>query len=306
VSFSTAKYFDTRETPLRFNQKSAWLGLHKGLGLVMWGCAMLVTGGTLGLILLWQAGSQDPLLPWLEPYRSILLLIGVLTLALTGLLSYGLILIGQWRCLMNAPQQPNTREFLHVCLYSILLALILNVMGVCLDGSRTYAALQRGGVDLATFDAGSTGNLLQAGAAGLGLFSSLLFSQFLRNVARCFNARNQMGRVDTNLAFVALLLGGSIGTLFWSYRAAFRPEVLPWLLGGWLACVVWHLVLVSGVRGCVAEGLSGCLEVELPGRVEGKPCEPPAPKPKHTPARVLGVKALQTLSGLRRLAKKAN
>jgi hypothetical protein len=302
VDISTAKYCkETRETPLQFNQKTNWQGISTGLSLVVWGYGILVAGATLGLALLWHVAAKVPLFPWLAPSpenRGLFVLLSVLVLGLTAVLSYGLVLTGLWRCLMNASQQQKSKKFVFVCLNTLLLAAILNVAGVCLDGGRTYTALHRGGEELATFDACSAGNLLHAGGLALGLFSSLIFSQFLRNVAGCFRARSEIQSVDMNLAFVGLMLGGSVGTMFWAYRLAFRPEILPWILGVWLACVVWHLVLVSGVRGCVVDGLRGCVEDGLR--------DLPAPQPEPAPLSLPGAITLHTLSGLRRLANKAN
>jgi len=305
VQFTTAQYIKDapQETPLQFNQKTAWQGINTGLGMVVWGYGILVAGGGLGLALLWWVSGTGPLQSLLghsQDHRAILLPLGVAILGLTALLSYGLVLTGQLRCLWDAPQQPNSRGFLLISLTAFFFSLLLNVSGVCLDGARTYAALQQGGAELATFDACSPGNLVLAGAAGLVLFSSLLFSQFLRNVSSCFEDRAQMRSVDTNLAFVGLLLGGSVGVMFCAYRFAFRAEVLPWVIGGWLVCIVWHLLLVSGVRQGIEEGLRGCVEDSLCG------LEPPPLLPVPEPRSLPGSIAMNTLSGLRRLASKGN
>jgi hypothetical protein len=134
------------------------------------------------------------------------------------------------------------------------------------------------------------GNLAQLGSAVVGLFASLVFSQFLRNVASCFNDRARVRNVDLNLALVGLLLGGSAGTLVWVHRLASKAEVLPWLVGGWLLCFAWHLWLVHSVRRGVADGLR---------RQPGVAVIP-------VPHRAAGAMALHSLSGLRRLAARAD
>ena len=119
-------------------------------------------------------------------------------------------------------------------------------------------------------------------------YSSLVFSQFLRNVASCFNDRARVRSVDFNLAFVGLLLGGSVGTVFCVHRIASKTELLPWLAGGWLLCFAWHLWLVKSVRRCVDDGLGA----------------DPGPRVLPRPKGLSGVRVVRTLSGLRRLAQK--
>jgi hypothetical protein len=116
-------------------------------------------------------------------------------------------------------------------------------------------------------DPWSAGNLLQLVSAGLGLFGSLVFNQFLRSVAICFQDRGRVRSVDLNLGFMGLLLGGSIGTLFFVKRVSFRTEFFPWLVTGWLLCFIWHLYLVHSAYRCVDEGLlrsSGVNALGLP------------------------------------------
>src|SRR5262249_32261999 len=148
---------------------------------------------------------------------------------------------------------------MYVCINCVLIGSLLNVVGVYLDGGQTYAALQQGVRGLDQIDLLSPGNLLQLISGALGLFGSLVFSQFLRNVASCFDDRSRVGSVDLNLGFVGLLLGSSIGTLFLVPRLAPRGELLPWLAGGWLVCFAWHLWLVRSVRRCVEDGLERSL-----------------------------------------------
>jgi hypothetical protein len=74
------------------------------------------------------------------------------------------------------------------------------------------------------------------------------------------------------------------------HRLASKAEMLPWLLGGWLLCFAWHLWLVNSVRRGVDDGLRREVSVSvLPD--------------SH---RAAGSLALHSLSGLRRLANKAD
>jgi hypothetical protein len=294
MSLTTAKYLpDGGDTPLQFNVESGWQEICRGLGHVVWGYAVLVGGCLLGAGLLWLALDGRLITTWagatVQDRQSVLAL-GVLTLGLTAFVSYGMVLTGQWRCLMYAPERQSAKELMYLCLNCVFLASGLNVLGVILDGGRSYAALRDGWEGVERIDLWSAGNLAQLGSAGLGLFASLVFSQFLRNVASCFHDRARVRSVDLNLALMGLLLGGSAGTLFWAHRQALKTEMLPWLVGGWLLCFAWHLWLVNSVRRGVADGLGG------------RPALTVLPAPHRTAGGV----ALHSLSGLRRLANQAD
>jgi hypothetical protein len=292
VSLTTVKYLqDAGDTPWQFNAETGWREISRGLGHVVRGYAVLVGGSVLGAGLLWLALDGGLVTTWAgatERDRENVLALGVLTLGLTALLSYGLVLAGQWRCLMYAPERQNAKELMYICLYCVFLASALNVLGVILDAGGSYAALQQGWEGVERIDGWSAGNLAQLGSAGLGLFASLVFSQFLRNVASCFNDRARVRSVDLNLALVGLLLGGSGGTLFLVHRLASKAEMLPWLVGGWLLCFAWHLWLVNSVRRGVDEALRRHAAVAV----------------LPAPHRAAGSLALHSLSGLRRLANK--
>jgi hypothetical protein len=292
VGLATAKYFkDGAEAPFELEVESGWVQVSKGLGLVAHGYGILVVGGVIGPLLIWlslDTGLSPDGLPSAREDRDRLLLLGMVTVGLTALLSYGLVLAGQWRCLRYAPEGHSTKQVMYVCLFTVFLALALNLIGAWADGGRTYAALQGGWDEVARLDSRSPGILLQAGSAGLGLFGSLAFSLFLRNLAGCFHDRLAVRSLDLNLALVGVLLGGSLGTAFWVNRLALRAELLPWLVGGWLFCFAWHLALVKCVRRCVDDG------VRRSPQLRG------IPAPKSGPGGV----AMNSLSGLRRLGQK--
>jgi hypothetical protein len=294
MSLTTDKYLQgAGDTPSQFNGESGWQEISRGLGLVVWGYAVLVGGGLLGAGLIWVALDDRLSTGWAgatEQDRESALALGTLTLGLTALLSYGLVLAGQWRCLMYAPDRQHAKELMYLCLNCVFLASGLNVVGVILDGTRSYAALQQGWEGVDGIDWWRAGNLAQLGSAVVGLFASLVFSQFLRNVASCFNDRARVRNVDLNLALVGLLLGGSAGTLVWVHRVTSKAEMLPWLVGGWLLCFAWHLWLVHSVRRGVADGLR----------------RQPAFAVILAPDQAVGGMALHSLSGLRRLANKAD
>jgi hypothetical protein len=268
--------------PLPYHGGPGWRQIRVGLHLVAGGYGVLILGGSAGAALVWAAlcnpgGGPDG--------HYLLPLFAAMTLVLTAVFSYGLVLAGQWRCLMYAPPRGSAKELIYVCFHCVLLCSCLNAVGAYLDGGKTYAALQRGWGEVEALDLWSAGNLMQLASILLGVVGSLVFSQFLRNVADCFNDRRRVRAVDLNLLFMGLLLGGTAGMHFCVRRLDFKGDSLPWLAGGWLLCFVWHLWLVLGVNRCVADGLRRA-SLSRTVRIHGAG----------------GMPLSHTLSGLRRMA----
>jgi hypothetical protein len=281
---------DADNSALQYNPKSGWQEISKGLALVVRGYCVLIAGSPLAFLCITLACGEGPAplrQSMTQENRDDLLLLGLLMVGLTALLSYGLVLLGQWRCLMYAPERQGARELMYVCLNLVIIASLMNVAGAALDGAGTYAALRQGAVCVERLDWHGRGTLLQLGSGVVGLLASLIFSQFLRTVASCFDDRSRVRSVDFNLAFMGLLLGGSCGTFLYAQQLASKTEMLPWLAGGWLLCFAWHLWLVNRVRQSVRNALQ----------------EEPKPRGDGTAQAMPGRVLLHTLSGLRRMAR---
>jgi hypothetical protein len=292
VSLQSAKYLkDAGDQPWEFDRGPGWHEIGTGLKLVARGYCVLLLGSIVGLFFLWLALSvRVPLgLSTNEEDRDAFLLVAVVTFGLTGLCSYGLVVAGQWRCLMYAPPRHSAKELMYICVNCLVVGFTLNVGGLYLDGGRTYTALRRGWVGLEEIDRWSAGNLMLMSSVLLGVVGSLVFSQFLRSVADCVQARRRARAVDFNLCFMGLLVGGSLGVHLFVHRLSLKADALPWLVGGWLLCFAWHLWLVLSVRRCVEDGLQRVAKSAGRAAPEGGP----------------GTVPINTLSGLHRLARGA-
>jgi hypothetical protein len=290
MTLVTAKYLTSPiDGALQFNSEAGWQAISRGLRLIIMGYVTLIVGTALGLMLLRWGLDNGPLVRLSAAAaedRSLLLLMGLLSLGLTAVCSYGLVLAGQWHCLMYSPHTGRAKEWMYVCFNCVLIASMLNGVGAYLDGGQAYTALREAELD--RLDLWSTGNLFQVCGAALGLLGALVFSGYLRTVAGCFGDASRTRGVDLSLWLMGLLLGGSFGALFCVQRLSFRAQSLPWLIGGWLLCFVLHLNAVAGVYRCVQGGLNR-------GRWSG-------PSLRKDPGATVGVRSL---SGLHRLAKKA-
>jgi len=137
MTLTTAKYLtaSTTDNALQFNSENGCQAVSRGLRLIITGYVVLIGGTALGLFLV-RWGLQDGPLVRLSSAaaddRDLVLLMAVLTLGLTALFSYGLVLVGQWHCLMYSPQAQHAKELMYVCFNCLLLASLLNGLGAYL------------------------------------------------------------------------------------------------------------------------------------------------------------------------------
>jgi hypothetical protein len=256
MSLSSAKFLkDSGQRPRHFNTETGWTEVNNGLRLVIFGYYTLIGGAVLSslLWLLTAPGVADPVIG--PKGAEAMLLLDMVAWALTAVCSYTLVLMGQWRCLQHAPQRENAKEVMLICFTSVVICSGLSLVGSILGAEDISAALRLGADGLDRLNFRSTGALLLAGSALLGLVASLVFSQFLRNVACCFGDERRARHVDFNLTFIGLLLGCSVGVAVCFWEVTPRVTLLPVLAIGWLFCFAWHLVLIHSIRGCIGKGL---------------------------------------------------
>jgi hypothetical protein len=294
MSMITARYVVNAadSKAVRVNSDPGWRSIGQGLGLVAFGYAALLVGVGLGALLLYWAASGRPVLGRYAldaDGLAGLQFLGVVVVGAGGAIGFSVVLVGQWLCLMYAPQGGGAKEWIYVCFTCVLMALALTAAGACLDHDGVYAALSTGPGGWRLLDWHRPGVILLAAGIVLGLVGVLVFTQFLRGLALCFRERARVLGVDLSIWAVGLLLGGSVGAMGVAYRLAPDVNLTPWLVGGWLACFAWQVLVILSV----ARGLRDNLR-----RLD---------RARASRARmaVLGGVGIQSLSGLRRLAQRA-
>jgi hypothetical protein len=240
------------------NTAPRWREVNTGLKVALLGYLASTAGAALALFLL-SLAVRD----WAGPLRTtgrpgdvpFLLLVGVAAAALVSVAGYGLLLIGQWCCLVYAPAHPGAREMMLGCATCFVLGLVLHMIAPFLGGGQFYEAWQDGLDELKTLDLVQGSGLVHLAGCGLWLVSVMAFTQYLRGVSACFNDAGQARSLDAYLVAVSLLLGASIGLPLCVQRLGSRMDLLGWLAVGWLLCFVWYLLLIARVRGCILQGL---------------------------------------------------
>src|SRR5260370_21264952 len=170
-----------------------WAEVGKGLTRILIGYAIAVVGTTFGVgVFVFAAmGQQTQAVPKGNQNSKLLIfMLGIGVLALTSLFSYGFILAGKWRCLMNAPERHAAKWLIFACMLCMVIGPVLNILfSLGGEGANNYKQLRqiREGAAVVRFD--SVGSILQLVGTVLSLASSVLFVLFLRAVGCCFNNR---------------------------------------------------------------------------------------------------------------------
>jgi hypothetical protein len=243
------------EAMLRF--EVGWSEVRRGLGLILRGYFVLIAAVFLLIGLIWalflQAAIARAKIPW--QVRDISLFLGLTLLGVAALYSYGCIVVGHWRCLMNAPERRGARWLMFACLTCILAGPMLN-FGAGLTGVQTKPKLERGFDGIRDLKYTRDGAMMQLGSGAVSALGNVLFILFLRAVARCFEDRARVFLVNIYLVFVIALSVATVGLTF--AAADFRLLMIYLIpLGlGWLASFVGYLIVVALIRSGITHGLS--------------------------------------------------
>lgn len=247
-----------------------WKEVRQGLLLAMLGNVLALAAAPAGLSLV--LGQGGPLAARLGlPPDEATLLGWVLAVGGAGL-GYALVLAGQWRCLLNAPQGFGAKDLLFTCLLCTVVVPACLVGAHFVGGSATYEALGAGPGGLATLDLLGSGPLLQMAGLVLGLGTVLLFSGFARAVSRCINNADSTRSITCYFWFVAFLLGATVGLLAQGKRTTLNG-VVPGLALAWYLWLVWHVLLLHGA----VRGIGRVLRGERPGGYVPEAVKAPEP-----------------------------
>jgi len=251
-------------TPIRWNASASrvlsalarpkWDEVRLGLTLISLGYVCLFVLVVPGLVLVRLANSGGPPdSPFgLGPDTATGL--GWILASLGAFVGYLFVLAGQWRCLTNAPQGHGSKEFAYACLLSSLLAPACLGTAHFLGATENYEVFKRGLAGIVDLDLFHGAGLVQFAGVILGLLSLILFSGFLRGVARCHGNEDRVRGVACFVWFVLFLVGGTIG-FFLHARSTAVQDAWSALAISWGLCFFWNLLLLVGTNRAIARAL---------------------------------------------------
>jgi len=239
---------------LRF--ELGWPEVRRGLGMILRGCFILI-GATmfLGLmigIVITMSPKEREKIPW--QVRDIGFFLGLGAFGLVTLYCYGCVLVGHWRCLLNAPERRGARWLMFACITCLLAGPALGI-AASLTGVDQSPQFERGFNGFKAVKYSYEGAIMQLASGVVQVLASLLFILFLRAVAHCFEDKARVFLLDIYLVFTIVLLIMTLGIVV----AAGNPLALlgySLLLAlGWLANFAGYIVAVASIRACITAGL---------------------------------------------------
>jgi hypothetical protein len=221
--------------------------------------------GTAIGVLIGMSPQDRAKIPW--QVRDIGLFLGLGLFALLCTYCYGCVVVGHWRCLMNAPERRGARWLMFGCLTCILAGPALNLASN-ITGVENKPKLEKGLDGIREFKMSKEGAIMQLGSGALQLLGGVLFILFLRAVVRCFDDKFRVFLLDLYLILSLALVAGTI----WVFLQARDLDTLihkAALIGlGWVLNFAGYLAVIMITRGSIARGLAKLAPplTELKGR----------------------------------------
>jgi hypothetical protein len=242
---------------LQLRVESGWYEVANGLTRMLLGNLIIMGSWFVGVGLFVLAffgipGKNDKLIN--DVYFEVTCYGAVALILLGSSWGYGMIVLGQWKCLKNASERHGCRWLIFSSMTCVLMGPTLNI-GCSWGGVKNQPNFQRGARNFKMVEFSQSTRYLQMASSGITMTSVLLFVLFLRAVARCFGDTARVFRVNLYLVFMGLLLGGSIYVGYNRPDLLFRNEIALGILGGWVLSGLWFLYLLLTVRLCIADGM---------------------------------------------------
>jgi hypothetical protein len=255
--------------PLRVEY--GWREVGKALTKILLGYFILVVGTIAGgcLFVVALRGRELEILPkgGNKNTVDVLIIFGALVTGASSLISYGMVMVGKWRCLMSAPERRAAKWLMFTCMLCMLVGPAMNVMfSVGGAGADNFRALKKGydGMEDVKFE--STGAILQLVGLAMSMSSTVLFVLFLRAVGSCFNSKVLVSAIHLYLLYLALLVGGTVQVSLLGPKVFMKPDIIMALGLGWLGFVVGYVLIIVATRICIFNGLN---RVQSPVAAQG-------------------------------------
>jgi hypothetical protein len=191
---------------------------------------------------------------WVE----VILFSAILAATLAIMTSYGMLITGQWLCLMHAPERCGAKWMMFSAMTCLVAAPVLNITASILvdqELARTHkrqdhtaTGIMRGVREYPqALEEPDIYGYLRLSGTGLGMLSSLFFILFLRSVGRCFEDRTRALLAEIYPIFTVLLTTGMFYLFYAGLEMRTDPSVVLALGGGWLLNFFFYLFLITSL-----------------------------------------------------------
>jgi hypothetical protein len=261
-------HYEVEHDPeLDFNEQlrmeMGWGEVATGLNKVLFGYGTMFLGTTIGFGLvaigLWGLGGVMPdemgrrsvtanaPRPALSNLWALYGGLGILSVI--GLISYAIILGGQFRCMLGAAERHGARWFMFLCIACVFLGPLFHFASG-ISSWQAVSELRNNPRAIESFQLNPMGQWLQLIGFVISMFYPLFFLLFLRAVACCLRVDWQVMVVNVFLVIASGVTAATCYTLY-LYRPGTKPipssHVLLLALG-WGAVVLLYVCLIALTR----------------------------------------------------------
>jgi hypothetical protein len=262
-------YEAVQDAELEFNDhlrmELGWGDVAKGLNQVLFGYGVFILGVTLGagLLVIGLFSMLDPGAalhkPAAKPSNASLWMIylGLGILSVIGLISYGIIVGGQFKCMMGAAERHGARWCMFLTIACLFLGPAFNV-AAGISSRQALQDLKKNPAAVKDIQINPLGQWLHLIGFGISMLYPMCFLLFLRATAVCLRVEGQVMLVNAFLVFAGVVVAGTAFMMF-QYRPGGLPlpPALALILGGaWVVVCVGYIGLIAITRICIGKVMS--------------------------------------------------
>jgi hypothetical protein len=239
----------------RLRAELCWPEVANGLSRVLIGYVVLFLGLILGIGLLVLAivgfqqnlkGGKPNSAFWWELYG------GLGVLKIVGLISFGIIVGGQWKCVLHVTERHGARWIMFLCIACLFIGPAFQI-AAGIAAWEQIAELNKQPGKLGDLHLNAWTQRLQLTGFVICTLYPLSFILFLRAVAICLRATWQLWLVNTFLLFGVIVGAASMFTV---YKHPLGGPPVPGvqalvLCGLWLVMLVVYFALIAIMRVCI-------------------------------------------------------
>jgi hypothetical protein len=262
-------HYDTIQDPeVEFNERLrmevGWTEVAKGLTQVLFGYAtfFIGVGAGVAMVFIGLFGLMDGghVHKGAKPSNANLwmLYLGLGILSVIGLISYGIIVGGKFKCMMGAAERHGARWFMFICIACLSFGPAFEIASGA-SNWQAYQELKHNPTAFKDLQLNPLGQWLRLIGFAISMLYPLFFLLFMRSVAVCLRSDAHVILVNFFVVVAAAMVAVT-GYVLYQYQPGgkpFPPQIALILGGAWLIVLLLYVALIFVMRGLIITVMGG-------------------------------------------------